>query len=288
MSTDPSRIRATTPLEERFGFACGLSSVPVMARAHRHDDVEFTLPLGGRAVMDHAGTAYAVEAGRCAVFWAGLPHRLADTGDPDVAVAWLTVPLVDVLAWPDVPAAFVGELLRGDLLAFDAPPTLEPAMASLAGDIGRTPLLTTAARREAEAWVLRASERARPTTGGTAAGAGAVAAGSRVATTMASWISEHFRDPVSVADVASVVHLHPGTARAAFRRELGVTIGEYLAQCRTAEAQRLLLSTDATTTEVALRSGFGSTSRFYARFVQDVGMPPAAYRRQHASTRRLT
>ena len=29
---------------------------------------------------------------------------------------------------------------------------------------------------------------------------------------------------------------------------------------------------------IAVRAGFGSTSRLYERFVRDCGMPPAAYR----------
>jgi AraC-like DNA-binding protein len=96
---------------------------------------------------------------------------------------------------------------------------------------------------------------------------------------MASYVSMNFREPLSVADVAAVVHLHPSTAAAVFRRDMGVTIGEYLAQCRVAEAQRLLISSRATTSDIALRAGFGSTSRFYERFSRDAGMPPAAYRR---------
>ena len=43
--------------------------------------------------------------------------------------------------------------------------------------------------------------------------------------------------------------------------------------------RRLLIATDATTSQVAGRLGFGSTSRFHERFVRDVGQPPAAYRR---------
>ncbi|MHA3838047.1 helix-turn-helix domain-containing protein [Terrabacter sp. AAH1] len=249
-----------------------------MARAHRHDDVELALPRGGSAVMEVAGTPYAVDEGRCAVFWAGVPHRLAEVGrqeEAGTAVAWLTVPLVDVLSWSSVPPDFVSQLLRGTVATFAAPPTIAPAMSLLAEEIDAGPVPRAAARREAEAWLLRAAHGARA-----AAGGRAPEPGSRSARTMASWVARHFREPVAVADVAAVAHLHPSTARAAFRRELGVTITEYLAQCRTAEAQRLLMSSDLTTDEVAVRAGFGSTSRFYARFVQDVGMPPAAYRRR--------
>ena len=276
-----------TPRDERFGFACGLSASPVMTRAHRHDDVEMALALGGGFVMEHGGRPHLVEEGRCAVFWASVPHRVASTSVPagptgaaGVQVAWVTVPLVDVLAWASVPGSFTAELLRGTMLTVGAPPNLAGSMTTWAAEIGTDPTLTTAARREVEACLLRTS--------GAAARAGGVpetappppsSRSERLATAMAAWISTHFREPVTVADVARSVHVHPSTATAAFRRHLGVSIGEYLAQCRTAEAQRLLISTDGTTSDIALGAGFGSVSSFYERFVRDVGLAPAAYRR---------
>jgi AraC-like DNA-binding protein len=261
-------VSGAAPLHEVFGLACGLSLVPAMARAHRHDDVELVLPLGGSAVLEHAAGRHELGDRECAVFWAGLPHRVAEHDD-GVAVAWLTVPLVDVLAW-SLPTAFTGGMLRGGLTTFAAPPRLETAMDSWQRDIGASPTLTRAARLETQAWLLRAAAEGSPS---------APTEPHDAATAMASCISTRFREPLAVADVAAAVHLHPSTAAAVFRRAMGVTIGDYLAQCRVAEAQRLLISTDATTGEIALRAGFGSTSRFYERFTRDAGMPPAAYRR---------
>jgi AraC-like DNA-binding protein len=189
--------------------------------------------------------------------------------DDGMTVAWLTVPLVDVLAW-SLPAAFTGGMLRGGLLTFAAPPALEAAMDAWQRDIGASAVLTHAARLEAHAWLLRAS---------TAGNASAPTRSHDAAAAMASFVAMNFRRPLAVADVADVVHLHPSTAAAVFRRDMGVTIGEYLAQCRVAEAQRLLISGRATTSDIALRSGFGSTSRLYERFGRDVGMSPGAYRR---------
>jgi len=272
------------PRDEQFGFACGLSAAPVMTRAHRHDDVELALALGGGFVMEHGGRPHLVEEGRCAVFWASLPHRVASTAEPATAggvqVAWLTVPLVEVLAWPSVPGSFTAELLRGTMLTVTAPPNLAASMATWSTDIGTDPTLTTAARREAEACLLRISGPARRTA--EPAKTAPPQPGSRperLATGMAAWVSTHFREPVTIADVARSVHVHPSTATAVFRRHLGVSIGEYLAQCRTAEAQRLLIATDGTTSDIALAAGFGSVSAFYERFVRDVGLAPAAYRR---------
>jgi len=257
-----------TPLHELFGLACGLSAVPAMARAHRHDDVELVLPLGGGAVLEHAAGRHELADRECAVFWAGLPHRVADN-DEGVAVAWLTVPLTDALGW-SLPASFTGDLLRGRLSTFDAWDSLETSMSRWQSDIGASAVLTRAAQLEAQACLLRAAAAASPS-----APAGT---GDDPATVMASYVATRFREPLRVADIAASVHLHPSTAAAAFRRGTGVSIGEYLAQCRVAEAQRLLISTDATTAEIAVRAGFGSTSRLYERFVRDCGMPPAAYR----------
>jgi AraC-like DNA-binding protein len=267
MSADPSRILAV-PLHEVFGLACGLSAVPAMARAHRHDDVELVLPLGGGAVLEHAAGRHDLADHECAVFWAGLPHRVADH-DEGVAVAWLTVPLTDALSW-GLPTAFTGDLLRGRLSTFAAPGSLEPSMARWQAEIGAGPMLTRAAQLEVQACLLRAASSADPSA--------PVGPGDDPVTVMASYVATRFREPLRVADVAAVVHLHPSTAAAVFRRGTGVSIGEYLAQCRVAEAQRLLIATDATTADVAVRAGFGSTSRLYERFVRDCGMPPAAYR----------
>ena len=256
------------PLHEVFGLACALSVQPSMARAHRHDDVELILPRDGSAVLEHAGGRHVLTDRSCAVFWAGRPHRVIDH-DPGMTVAWLTVPLIDVLAW-SLPTSFTADLLRGSLVTFDAPTSLENAMDGWQQDIGTSAALTDAARLEAHAWLLRATALAtRQTPGGS----------HDAATQMASHIAMSFREPLSVADVAAAVPLHPSTAARLFRRSTGVTIGEYIAQCRVAEAQRLLISSNATTSRVAADSGFGSTSRFYDRFVRDVGMSPAAYRR---------
>ena len=263
-----SRVTATTPLHEVFGLACGLSVQPSMGRAHRHDDVELILPLDGSATLEHAGGRHLLTDRSCAVFWAGRPHRVVDH-DEGMTVAWLTVPLVDVLAW-SLPTAFTAGMLRGSLSTFDAPPALEAAMEAWQRDIGVSPALTHAVRLEAHAQLLRAS-----LVGNTSA----PTRSHDSATAMASYISLNFHQPLSVGEVARVVHLHPSTAAAVFRRGMGVTIGEYLAQCRVAEAQRLLISTDAATGDIALRSGFGSTSRFYERFGRDTGMSPGAYRR---------
>jgi len=262
-------------VHEDFGFACGLSATPTMATAHRHDDVEIVLALGGAATMEHGGLRHQVAGDGCAVFWAGIPHRLADT-EPGVAIRWLTVPLVDALAW-SLPEDFRADLLRGAVSLFPAPAVLAAQMATWAAEIGSDSVLTAATRQEARGLLLRIGARGRIRH---SPGSGVVASGSdRHAAAIAAYISTHFTEELRIADIAGAVHLHPSTAGSIFRAHTGVTIGHYLAQCRVAEAQRLLISTEATTTDIAHRAGFGSTSRFYATFVEHCQVAPAAYRR---------
>ena len=153
-------------------------------------------------------------------------------------------------------------------------------MATWAGEIGTDRVLTEAARWEARALLLRLS-RLRGTVGtaGTAGDESLPHGTDRHAAAIAAHISTHFRQSLQLADIARAVHLHPSRAGALFRQHTGVSIGQYLAQCRVAEAQRLLISGDATTSDIATRAGFGSTSSFYATFRSHCHLAPDAYRR---------
>jgi len=251
-----------------------------MARAHRHDDVELTLAMGGHAVMDHGGRRHEFADGTALIFWAGIPHQLIDT-DPDVSIRWLTVPLIDVLAWP-IPEALSADLLRGAAVIPPVRPSLTGQMATWAAEIGTDPALTEAAQYEVRALFLRIGRRNRPVMGSrgdSPADPAATPSAGRHAATIAAFIATHCGEPLQVADIARAVNLHPSTAGAVFRNSTGVTMGQYLTQCRIAEAQRLLIATDRATTDIALRAGFGSTSRFYAAFLEHCHLAPAAYRR---------
>ena len=74
------------------------------------------------------------------------------------------------------------------------------------------------------------------------------------------------------SDVAFVKH----------RFVIGVTVGEYLARQRLGHAQALLVSSSANVTDIALDSGFGSVSRFYAVFNEALGKTPRQFRREFA------
>jgi AraC-like DNA-binding protein len=53
---------------------------------------------------------------------------------------------------------------------------------------------------------------------------------------------------------------------------------DYVIQYRIAQAQRLLLTTDDNILDIAMQTGFGSSSNFYVTFKKLCGQSPGAYR----------
>ncbi len=100
------------------------------------------------------------------------------------------------------------------------------------------------------------------------------------AAALAAFVSEHYQEPLTLADAACAAQLNPTYAAGLFKRTFGMTVLEYLTQHRLAHAQRLLVTTDRGVLDVALDAGFGSSSRFYAVFTKVCGETPKAYRKR--------
>jgi AraC-like DNA-binding protein len=66
-----------------------------------------------------------------------------------------------------------------------------------------------------------------------------------------------------------------------FQRTFGTTLLKYVTQHRLSHAQRLLVTTEDLILNIALKSGFGSLSRFNEAFRQAFGCTPREYRRTH-------
>lgn len=252
----------------------------LMGTAHQHDDLEINLVTeGGTMLYLFGGAPVEIGPGSVAAFWAAVPHQLIAS---TVSRAhWVQVPFATFLGW-GLPTALVGRLLSG--MPLIAPPEAaletDPAnftqwVADLSGD---RPEPRRIAMLEVEARVRRLAlatpgQPVRRFTGGDPA--------LHQVLTMVRHIAERFHEPLTVADVARTVQLHPNYAMTQFRKVVRTTMVDYLTRCRLAEARRLLVTTALPVADVAAESGFSSVSRFYTTFGEACGMPPAAYRREN-------
>lgn len=285
------------PQEHILGLACWSGPVQPMTRPHRHDDIEVNVVLHGDLEYLFGGQRVIIPAGSTAIFWAALPHQLVGV-DGAAEVRWLTIPLDMVLRWR-LPDRLITRLLAGEPLLTDT----KLASAVVLSDLSRTsqptaaqdalewfgqwaadlatgdPELEQIAVLEMEAFLRRVTRVAHPATDTPLADQSSGTRSRTVA--MATFIATHYREPIAVDDVAGIVHLNPHYAMQVFRDTVGSTIGTYLTQCRLAEAQRLLITTNLTVASIAAEAGFGSSGRLYAACT-DAGIPsPASYRRIH-------
>lgn len=273
---DP-RIAVRVEATELTGWA---GEPAVMGAAHQHDDLEINLVVeGGSMVYLIGGVPVEVRPGEVAAFWAAVPHQLV--ANTATRVHWVHAPFATFLGW-SLPEPIVNRLLAGRLLLGGpaaAMDTDDASFARWARDLadGR-PEPRRIALLEIEARIRRLAlhDLGEPT----ARYAGADLGLGRVLP-IVQYIAEHFREPLTVTDIAQAIRLHPTYAMSLFRKVLHTTVGDYLTQCRLAEARRLILTTDLAVNDVAAAAGFGSVSRFYAAFTAAVGVPPARYRREY-------
>ena len=99
--------------------------------------------------------------------------------------------------------------------------------------------------------------------------------------TGARYICEHFRESLTLEDVAGQVFLSPSYFSRQFKELTGFGYKEYLNHVRLKEAGRLLRETGDSISEVARLCGFSDGNYFGDLFHKTIGISPREYRRQH-------
>ena len=93
------------------------------------------------------------------------------------------------------------------------------------------------------------------------------------------YISEHF-DSVTESEVASFCGLSYNHFSTSFKKSVGRSFNDYVTLIRLNEAERLIVSSDKSITEIAFSCGFSSTSHFISRFKAQKGVTPYQLRKR--------
>lgn len=259
-----------------------------MRRFDRHNEIEANLLEQGSLTYLLGGRRIRIVAGRLALFWAAVPHRIVDF-DRCPPYGVMTIPLGWFLQWR-LGKELVDPILHGqvvieaddrcrepDRMRFDA--WIRDA-GSRSEERRRICLLEVEARLRRLALSLRKCQGVRG--GGRAAsGLGEGAIGR--AEEMAAFIARNYAGRLTPDGIARHVGLHKNYAMAVFRRTFGTTLLDHVIQHRLSHAQRRLVTSEEKVVNIAFESGFGSLSRFNEAFRRAFGCTPRQYRRQNTA-----
>lgn len=92
------------------------------------------------------------------------------------------------------------------------------------------------------------------------------------------FIYDNYRTKFGIKEICQSVGCSKSTLITAFKRDLGMTVNDYITEVRLGEAVRMLLAGERTIGEIALCTGFSDQSYFSKVFSARFGMTPSEYR----------
>lgn len=94
------------------------------------------------------------------------------------------------------------------------------------------------------------------------------------------YIQRNLTRPISSSDVGKAIGCNPDYLSRLFKKEYGITLGDYILQKKCSAAGYMLENSTKTITDIAAFLGFASASHFISRFKKCMGETPEAYRKR--------
>ncbi len=95
------------------------------------------------------------------------------------------------------------------------------------------------------------------------------------------YIRENLHKPLSVGDICRYMGISKNTLNRNMRKFIGMSVGDYVLQQRIELAEKLLLHTDDSVSDICEQTGFSDPSYFVRAFKKRTGTTPLKYRKTH-------
>jgi len=289
-------LAADAPAERRFyarsrafgRFGMRIFKPQQMAEPHWHGHIEANFSRHARLHYLVDGAPIVVEPDQLVVFWANVPHQLVKI-EPTAAAAPelcnIYLPLDAFLMMPNLPD-FQIALINGAMLACPSQlcsfehltrwyqdyrsantERLDIMKMEINALFRRMALSETAPLRAP--WLTRSAPHSLSSSH------------IRHVVAMLRHVLENLDKPLTNAQVTGVTGLHPNYALGIFTKAMNLPLKQFILRMRLLRARGMLLESDAAITTIAVESGFGSTSQFYAHFSAAYGISPSRLRDKH-------
>lgn len=101
------------------------------------------------------------------------------------------------------------------------------------------------------------------------------------------YIKKNVENNLSLRDISSFVNVHPNYLSAAFKKEVGKTLTEYINEVRIESIKQYINYTNLSISEISFTFNFNHVTYFSRFFKKHTGLTPMEYRRQSSSTNAL-
>ena len=98
------------------------------------------------------------------------------------------------------------------------------------------------------------------------------------------YIYNHMSSRVTVSELAEYTELSPSYLSRLFKKELGISISDYISEKKLEKARNLLKYSNYSLIEIANYLAFSSQSHFIQTFKKSVGLTPKKYRDKYYRT----
>jgi len=95
------------------------------------------------------------------------------------------------------------------------------------------------------------------------------------------YIDNHFTDEISIDYFSQLVPLSRRNLEVKFKQEMGISIYQFILQCRIEYFAMLLITTNRTLLDLAIEAGFNDCKNISRIFKKLMGCTPAEYRKLH-------
>ncbi|MCG8500534.1 MAG: response regulator [Firmicutes bacterium] len=100
----------------------------------------------------------------------------------------------------------------------------------------------------------------------------------KIAEAVKEYIDTHYHEQVlSIEHIALNIYMNPGYLRTTFKKEMGLTVGKYIASVRMQKARELLNTGNMKLAEIAEKVGFSDAGYFSKCFKKYFGISPSEY-----------
>ncbi len=96
-----------------------------------------------------------------------------------------------------------------------------------------------------------------------------------------NFIAGHFREKIKLDTLAGIAHMTPQAFCGYFKRKTGKTVFTYINDLKIGYSCKLLIETELTIDNIALQSGFNSTTFYNRKFKGKMQLTPRAYRKKY-------